>query len=63
MIPNDPILRAQMIDYMLDACKQQLYNLTKWEEEFILSINEQFRINNKLSDRQCEILERIYDKL
>lgn len=63
MIPNNQPERSQMIDYMLDACKQQLYNLTKWEEEFILSINKQFRSSNKLTDRQCEILEKIYDKL
>ena len=34
--------------------------LTNWEEAFILSIQEQFELRGSISDRQEEILERIY---
>ena len=35
-------------------------DLTKWEEDFMESITEQFRAHNWISDKQEEILERIY---
>lgn len=34
--------------------------LTKWEEDFITSITEQFQRTGSLSDKQEDILERIY---
>lgn len=37
--------------------------LTKWEYDFILSVGNQFDDRKNLSDKQCEILEKIYDKL
>jgi len=63
MIPNDPEERRKMIVYMLGACNNEDYNLTEWERNFITSINEQFCDRGTLSDRQCEILEKIYDKI
>ena len=63
MIPTDKKQRREMITYMLKACTDNLDDLTSWEESFIESVNEQFQNRNDLSDRQCEILEKIYDKL
>jgi len=63
MIPNDPEEKKKMIDYMINSCKLDPNNLTDWEFEFISSIEEQFSKKNTLSTRQCEILEKIYDKL
>jgi hypothetical protein len=51
-----------MINAMICSCKDA-EGLTKWEEDFILSVEEQFLVKENLSNRQCEILERIYDKL
>jgi uncharacterized membrane-anchored protein len=48
---------------MLSVCNNEANNLTKWEENFIISINEQFCDKGTLSDRQCEILETIYDQI
>jgi hypothetical protein len=45
---------------MLNELETPYKNLTKWEEDFVASINEQFTKWNKLSDRQFEILEKIY---
>lgn len=36
------------------------YKLTKWEESFVESVQEQFQRRGSISDRQEEILERIY---
>ena len=35
-------------------------NLTPWEQEFMESITDQWERTGTLSDRQQEILERIY---
>jgi len=34
--------------------------LTEWEQKFVESVEEQFDRNGKMSERQEEILERIY---
>jgi hypothetical protein len=62
MIPKDLEQRRSMISYMIDSCKYN-DNLTEWETNFILSISDQFEMNGNLTDRQCEKLEQIYDKL
>jgi hypothetical protein len=62
MIPNDLERRKKMITYMIEGCKTK-EDLTTWESDFILSIEEQFEQKGNLSNRQCEILEKIYDKL
>ncbi len=36
--------------------------LSKWEEDFLLSIEEQFAEKMWLSDKQLDILTRIYDE-
>ena len=37
--------------------------LTKWEEDFILSVQEQINTKGFISERQEEILDRIYEKV
>ena len=64
LIPNDQPLREQTINRMLNHLMNILRVdgvLTKWEEEFIQSIYIQFEKKGNLSNKQCEILERIYD--
>jgi hypothetical protein len=39
---------------------QQSGHLTKWEESFLESVSEQIEEHGSLSERQAEILERIY---
>lgn len=63
MIPNDQPARGQMIAQMLSVLIKPNADLTKWEQDFIDSINDQFESKGNLSDKQCEILERIYDKV
>lgn len=50
----------ETIEYMFEALETPNRELTKWEEDFIVSIRRQFKEKKMLSDRQTEILERIY---
>lgn len=63
MIPTDKKERTSMIQYMLSSCKDSIDNLSKWEADFLLSISDQFDEKGTLSDRQCDKLEQIYDRL
>lgn len=63
MIPMDSEPRKQMINAMITSCRESLDELTKWEQDFITSVDNQFVVKGNLSNRQCEILEQIYDKL
>jgi len=47
-------------DGWLDAVEADGINLTPWEEEFVASLREQRERDRSLSERQAEILERIY---
>lgn len=57
MAPQD---RNALIQHMLTALETPNRDLTSWEETFIGSLAEQFEIRKSLSDRQFDILERIY---
>ena len=48
-----------VISDWIEQC-QASRKLTKWEADFIDSIAEQFDARGSISDRQEEILERIY---
>jgi len=52
--------QKKLIPHMLEQLTTPSKNLSKWEEDFIASIAEQFESRHSLSDRQYEILERIY---
>jgi len=53
-------MKSESIEDMLSKLDTPRKELTKWEEDFISSVTEQFKIRNSLSERQIEILERIY---
>lgn len=44
----------------IDQINERGRGLTKWEEDFMDSITEQFAERGSLSPKQTEILERIY---
>lgn len=59
-IDNEEILN------MLEDCltETRIRNtLTSWEEEFIESINDQYKFKGYLTDKQIEALEKIWDKI
>lgn len=64
MIPRDKEERVKMIARMLTGLEgREDDSYTEWENDFINSLNEQFEKKGDLTDRQCEILEALYDKL
>ena len=50
------------VDHFLDVLEAEGRNLTKWEEDFVDSVKGQREDGRHLSDRQFEILERIYSE-
>ena len=63
MIPTELEQRRKVITYMLDKCVTNSDDLTPWEFNFITGCSDQFEKKQNLSDAQCNVLERIYDKL
>lgn len=51
---------TEVIGEWIAAVQEKGRGLTKWEEDFIESIAEQFDERDSISDKQEEILERIY---
>lgn len=56
-MPQD---QRTQIEQMLSDLENPRKPLTKWEEQFLESIADQFEHSHTLSDRQFEILDRIY---
>jgi hypothetical protein len=52
--------KEKLITHMLESLETPSRELTPWEVDFIASLKEQFEIRGSLSERQSEILERIY---
>ena len=52
--------KPEVIADWFEQIEQRGRGLSKWEEDFVESVSEQFARRGSLSDRQIEILERIY---
>lgn len=50
----------KLIEEWFKEIDEKGVNLTKWEEDFMDSIKEQYKERKYLSMKQMEILERIY---
>ena len=50
----------EVIRHWIDEVNTHGVNLSDWETNFMESITDQFERRNSLSDKQEEILERIY---
>lgn len=51
----------ELVLHMLTEIERNLVkDLTEWEDSFVSSIRQQLAYKGELSDRQFEILERIY---
>jgi hypothetical protein len=53
-------LTEKAIDYILDGIQTE--HLSDWERGFVESVSDQWTRNRKLSDRQKEVLGKIWDK-
>jgi hypothetical protein len=53
--------KVKKINYARERLNKKV--LTPWEEDFIESITDQLDAGKKLSERQLEILDSIYEKV
>ena len=51
------------VRYALGYCADNLDRLTDWEQDFIESVTDQFERSGHLSEKQEDVLERIYCNL
>lgn len=52
----------ETIEYWINKVQNEGRDLTPWEQEFMESIHDRFERTHTLTDRQEEILERIYSE-
>lgn len=57
LAPGD---RKQQIEHMLKSCEEEARGLTNWERGFLESLRDQFDRRSDLSDKQVDLLEKIY---
>ena len=55
--------RQQQISYMLNHCADFTERLTEWERQFLESVTDQFEQRGDLSNKQVEVVEKIYCRL
>jgi hypothetical protein len=48
------------LQHWFDTLEEEGVNLSTWEMEFVASVKEQFERRGTLSDKQIDVLERIY---
>ena len=56
-------LDLERLDEVFEAIEANDKKLTTWETEFFESVQEQWKRKGKLSEKQLEVLERIYLKI
>jgi len=52
--------KKKLVEEWFKSIEETGVNLSKWEEDFVESVKEQFTKRGSLSEKQLEILERIY---
>lgn len=52
--------KPEVIEYWINTINDEGINLSKWEQDFMESITEQWERRRSVSDKQEEIIERIY---
>ena len=48
---------------LVEDCINREDRLTEWERGFIDSVQRQLLLGNRLTDKQAEVLERIWEKV
>lgn len=56
-------LDVKRIREVLDVVESETDKLSAWEQQFIESASDQYARNGSLSEKQLEVLERIYLKV
>ena len=50
----------ELAQHMIECLQSPNRKLTQWELDFLTSIGDQFEERNSLSERQFEVLKRVY---
>ena len=50
----------EVLKRFIETIQEDGVNVTKWEEDFLESVAEQLELRGSLSEKQIEILDRIY---
>jgi hypothetical protein len=53
-------MNDEQVKQMVDTIQNEGRNLTEWEDNFVKSCITQYKRKGSLSERQVEIIERIY---
>jgi len=57
---TDKVEQYQLHMSWIDKCMEKRHKLSDWERKFVIDIRLQLRQKGSLSDKQAEVLERIY---
>ena len=52
--------KSEVIEEWLERLESPSKPLTAWEADFLISVRDQFDRSGRLSERQEEVLEKIY---
>ena len=55
--------KRKQIEFVLEHCTDNWQRLTEWEQGFVESVADQFNRRGTISEKQEDVLERIYVKL
>lgn len=61
-IPVKTEQTTEIVEHFLRELEMPAKTLTEWELDFLVSIRDQFDRRGSLSEKQFEILERIYSE-
>ncbi len=56
------VYSTETLDHWIEEIDLHGRGLTKWEEDFVDSLRDQLERRGMLSERQIEILERMYSE-
>ncbi len=48
---------------LIEDCKNRYQKLSVWDSEFIEALSEQISMTNGLSQKQMQVLEKIWEKV
>lgn len=51
------------VEYKLEECSNNLESLNEWEQSFVTDVSDQLSNYSRISQKQLEVLEKIYGKL
>lgn len=59
------MIDTEEVALLINDCLQvnRVGKMNRWEHDFMLSIHQQLEVNNSLTDKQIETLEKIWERI